>query len=142
MPSAYNAADGPHPASDERSGTDGYSTFSLPSIPPERWPGTEQKNVYSPGSSSTVTDSLPSAKTEVPASTSSIRKSCPRAASLVNSTVTVPAGAGAQGRPPGWRWPLVESHGGLVVAVRPMGWAFSRVGRPWPPRPVPRNPYE
>ena len=32
-----------------------YLTVSVPSMPPSRWPGTEQKNVYSPGFRSTST---------------------------------------------------------------------------------------
>ena len=41
-----------------------HSTVSVPSMPPSRWPGTEQKNVYSPGWTSTsISDTSPSPTT-------------------------------------------------------------------------------
>ena len=43
-----------------------YLTVSLPSMPPSRWPGTEQKKVYVPGLRSTVTFEAPPLETTGP----------------------------------------------------------------------------
>src|SRR3954451_25357934 len=45
-------------SSAEPVGSQRYLTVSLPTMPPSRWPGTEQKNVYSPGLRSTVTSEV------------------------------------------------------------------------------------
>ena len=75
----------------------GYSAVNVPSMPASRWPGTEQKKVYSPASrlpDAVVESPLISsvAISSLPAS-SSTTTSCGIEAEFSNSTVTSPAGA-------------------------------------------------
>jgi len=93
-----------------------YSTISLPSMPPWRWPGTEQRNLYSPAWSRTSISDVPPSLTIGPSS----RTPLPSKAMLW-SGASAPSGVPAASWPGGaatWAWaPPAESDRGCGVSL-------------------------
>ncbi len=100
----FNRAGQQYDADEARAARDArrHLTVSLPSMPPSRWPGTEQKNVYSPALTSAETLETPPSLTTSPSSLTPLPSSAMLWSTedlFSESISSEPAGASAE---PNW----------------------------------------